>query len=63
MLTRDGRAAVHGTTACHMKITRANGTVEHRSSYSRPRPWWNVRGWLWLVARWYEYRQMGKSDG
>lgn len=55
--------AMHGTTAAHMKIIRANGTVEHRTSFSRPRPFYNLRGWRWLIARWLEYRRWEKADG
>ena len=56
-------ARMHGTSAAHAKVIRADGRVEHYSSFSKPSPWWNMRGWLWLIARRYEYRQMRKADG
>lgn len=62
-MERKSAAALRGTTALHMRIQRADGTVEHRSSFNRPRPWWNIRGWIWLAARRREYRQMEKADG
>jgi hypothetical protein len=57
------RASVRGTAAAHAKVIRADGRIEHYSSFSRPRPWWNIPGWLWLAARWLEYKRMEKADG
>jgi len=54
---------MNGVASAHIKVIRADGTVEHHSSFSRPPHWWNVRLWWWLAKRWLEYRQMEKSDG
>lgn len=61
---RVNRSAGLGSAASmHAKVTRADGTIEHHTSFSRPRPWWNVRGWLWIMARKREYRSWEKADG
>jgi hypothetical protein len=46
-----------------MKVIRANGDIEHHTSFSRPRPFWNLKAWRWLAARYFEYRKMAKNDG
>ncbi|UTI65620.1 hypothetical protein NBH00_05265 [Paraconexibacter antarcticus] len=63
MIPRLGQEVrLHGASACHMRVVRADGRVEHYSHFSRPRPVYNLRAWLWLVARFLEYKQMEKND-
>lgn len=62
MRESNNKTAMHGTAAAHAKVIRADGRIEHHTSFSRPRPWWNLRGWLWLAARWWEYRGWARKD-
>jgi len=59
---QSARAAMPGAAAAHIRVLRADGTIEHYSSFSRPQQWWNLRLWWWLGQRWLEYRQMEKAD-
>lgn len=61
MISREAR--VRGASAAHLKIVRADGTVEYRICMNRPRPIWNLRAWLWLLERRIEYRHTEKNDG
>lgn len=55
--------SVHGASAAHARVVRKDGRVEHYSSFSRPTPVWNFKGWLWLAQRRIEYKRMEKADG
>jgi hypothetical protein len=63
MRTNESKARTHGAAACHMKVTRTDGRVEHRTSFNRPRPFWSLTGWRWLACRYLEYRRWEKTDG